>query len=222
MQLETPDVGASRRNGGGEVGVKSAAIRRLERQTHHELFAFQLLPVDLEPPLRLLNQHQQVRTVRAVNANSPASGYIPHNRIAGYGLTTLGVAYHQPIDALDADSLRRATDFVDEPIEGAGLWRLAFTVALRIQLPQHLRDVHVALANRRDEVIEVGEVKPLGDLREIRVLRLRQSAARDLPIEDFAAELDGGCVLLDTQALADLVTGAAGPDMRQAIATRLC
>src|SRR5213078_4388526 len=57
MQLEASDIGARRRDGGGEVGVESAAVRRFERQTHHEFLTFQLLPVNLEPALRLLNEH---------------------------------------------------------------------------------------------------------------------------------------------------------------------
>src|SRR5207253_1344078 len=57
MQLEASDIGARRRNGGGEVGVEPAAVCRLERQTHHEFFALQLLPVDLEPALRLVHEH---------------------------------------------------------------------------------------------------------------------------------------------------------------------
>src|ERR1700730_13026225 len=57
VQLEASDIGARRRNGGGKVGVESAAVRRLERQTHHEFLAFQLLPIYLEAALRLLDEH---------------------------------------------------------------------------------------------------------------------------------------------------------------------
>src|SRR5882757_2209865 len=86
VQLEASDIGSRRRDGGGEVGVESATVGCLERQANHELLSLELLPVDLEPALRLLNEHEEVRTIRTVNANASSPCYIPHNRVAGYWL----------------------------------------------------------------------------------------------------------------------------------------
>src|SRR5712675_663406 len=66
VQLEASDIGSGCRDGGGEIGVESAAIGCLERQANHELLSLELLPIDLEPALRLLNEHEKVRTIRAV------------------------------------------------------------------------------------------------------------------------------------------------------------
>src|SRR5438874_9703770 len=187
MQLEAPDVGACRRNRGCEIGVKSAPIGSLERQTYHEFLAFELLPVDLEPAFGLLHQHQQVRTVRAMNANPSPSCYIPHNRVSGYRLTTLSVADHHAVDALNTDALGRSTNLVDQPVERALLWRLGGAVGLRIQLLQHLGDVDVALPDRGDEMIEILEVEGFRHFHEVGIFGLREPTALDFPIEDLAA-----------------------------------
>mgnify|MGYP003296718429 CR=1 FL=1 len=52
-QLERTNVRIRRRNRGRKVSIQSAPIRRLEHQPHHEAFPLQLLPVDVEPSLRL-------------------------------------------------------------------------------------------------------------------------------------------------------------------------
>src|SRR5687768_2293940 len=121
VELETPDVRAGRRNSGGEIGIQAAPVGGLERQPHHKLLALQLLPVDLEPALRLLYEHEQVGTIGAMNADTAPSRYIPHNLVSGHGLTALGVAHHHPVDALDPYTFRRPTHAVDEPVQRARL-----------------------------------------------------------------------------------------------------
>src|SRR5258706_9565700 len=147
VELEASDIGSRRRNGGGEVGVESAAVGCLERQANHELLSLELLPVDLEPALRLLNEHEKVRTIRAVNANASSPCYIPHNRVPGYRLTTLRVPNHQPIDALNADALRRAANTIHEPIQRTLFRSVGRRLSVGVQLAHDLGHVHVALAN---------------------------------------------------------------------------
>src|SRR6266853_1872052 len=174
VQLEASDIGARRRNGGGKVGIKSAAVRRLQRQPHHELLTFQLFPIYLEPALRLLDEHEKVWTIRAVNADSPTSCYIPHNGVSGYGLATLGVADHHPIDTLNPDALRSPADAIHQPVERTRLWRIGRGLGVGVQLPHDLRDVHIALPNGRDQMVQVGQVERFGHLQEISIFRLCQ------------------------------------------------
>src|SRR4051812_5609764 len=139
-----------------------------------------------------------------MDADSATPRYIPHNRVAGYRLTTLGVADHHPIHALDAHTLGRAPDLVDEPVERAGLRRLDSPVSVRIELLQYLSDVHIALADRRHQMVHVHQVQRPRHFQQVGVFRLCQTPPLDLPIEDLAAKLDRGRVLLDAQALTDL------------------
>ena len=219
VQLEAPDVGPRRGDRSREVRVEPTAVGGFERQTHHEFLTFQLLPIYLEATLGLLNQHQQVGTIRAMDAHPPAPSYIPHNRVAGYGLTTLGVADHHAVDALDADPLGGAADFVHQPVERAGLRRLWRAVGLGIKLLQYLRHVDVALTDRSDQMVEIGEVEGLGDFQQVAVFGLRQPAALDLAVQDLTTQLDRCSVLLDAEALPDLVTGAAGAHVGQPVPT---
>ena len=91
----------------GDVGVETAAIVALEREANDEPLALRFLPVDLEPPLRLVREQQQVRTIRAMDAHAAPARHVADDRIAGHRLTTLRVPHHQPVDALDANALRR-------------------------------------------------------------------------------------------------------------------
>ena len=70
-------------------------------------------------------------------------------------------------------------------------------------------------------MIQIGEVKRLGDLHEIAVVRLGESTTFDLTIENLATQLDRCRVLLDAESLPDFVTSATSADVRQPVATRL-
>ena len=104
------------RDRGGDVGVQAAPVVPLERETHDEPLALRLLPVDLEPALRLVRQEQQVRTVGAVDAHAAAARHVAGHRIARHRLAALGVADHQPVDALDLHALR-AAHALDQPLD---------------------------------------------------------------------------------------------------------
>src|SRR3954468_22113065 len=153
-----------------------------------------------------------------MNADAPSPRYIPHNRVAGYRLATLGISHHQTVDPLDPDAFWRSAHPVDQPVQWSLLRSFRSAVGLRVKLLQHLRNVDVALTDRSDEVIQVGQVQGLGYLEQIGVFRLGQPAALDLPIENLAAQLDRGCMLLDAEALTDLVPCAAGPNMSEPVA----
>ena len=47
------------RHRGGDVGVQAAAVVALEREPHEEALALRLLPVDLEPALRLVREESR-------------------------------------------------------------------------------------------------------------------------------------------------------------------
>ena len=97
-----------------------------------------------------------------MNAHPASTCHIPHNGVAGHRLTTLGVPDHHPVDALDADALGGTADLVDQPVERTRLRAFGGAVRLGIQLLQYLRDIDVALTNRRDQVIQVLQVERLG------------------------------------------------------------
>src|SRR5215213_8613111 len=78
VELHALDVrpgGADRR---GDVGVEAAAVVAVELEAHHEALPLLLLPVDLEPPLRLVRQEQQVRAVRPVDAHPAPARHVAH------------------------------------------------------------------------------------------------------------------------------------------------
>src|SRR5205085_2607206 len=106
LELHALDARAAFRDRRGDIGVEPAPIRALERQAHEKELTFLLLPVDVETPLRLFREQQHVRTVRAMDAHAAAPRDIADYGIARHWLTTLGVAHHEPIDALDAHTAR--------------------------------------------------------------------------------------------------------------------
>src|SRR5690348_1432177 len=61
-KLERPDVGVSSRDCGCEIRIQSTAIGRIQYESNDEALTLELLPVDVEPPLRLEIEHQKVRT----------------------------------------------------------------------------------------------------------------------------------------------------------------
>ena len=86
---------------------------------------------NLQPPLRLMGQEQQIRAVASMDADSAPAGDIANNWIAGHGLAALRVAHHEPVDALNAYALR-PTHAIDEPLERARLRGVDVRVELRV------------------------------------------------------------------------------------------
>src|SRR4051812_42096351 len=70
-------------------------------------------------------------------------------------------------------------------------------------------------------MIHVGEVECLRNPNQIAVFRFSEATALDLTIQNLAAELDRSVLLLDAEALPDLVPRASRPNVRQPIPTRL-
>src|SRR5438105_2442841 len=187
MQIQAADVGARPGDGGGQVRIQAAAIRRLERESHDEALALCLLPIDLETALGFVRKKQQVRTVRPVYAHAPASGDITDNRIARYRLTTLRVPHHDAVDALDAHALA-AANAVDEPLDDRRwLWRLG-RLQFRMQQPKYCGDLHIALTDGRHQVRRVGETQRLGDLAQLFLGRFGDPAPAKLALEDLLSD----------------------------------
>src|SRR5687767_3359815 len=118
-QLHAPNIGAGSTHGGRDVGVQPPPIRALERQADDEALPLHLLPVDVQPPLRLMAEHEEIGAVGAVDADAAPPGHVAGHRIAGDRLAALGIAHHEPVDPLDAHPLRSAPHPVDEPLERA-------------------------------------------------------------------------------------------------------
>src|SRR5581483_11890272 len=221
LELHAADVGASRADGGGDIVVEAAAVVCLERQANGEALALLLLPVDLEPALRLVGQEEQVRTVGPVNADTPPAGDVADNRVPRDRLTTLGVAHHEAVGALNADAFAPAADAVDQALERAGLGRSGFLVEVRMQNLERLQRMDVALTDRRHQVLGVVQAQFLGDGLELLVRRLRDPAALDFALEDLAANLLRRLFLFVAQPLPDLMPRTARADVREPIPTRL-
>src|SRR5580704_8193178 len=132
LELHAADVGAGGADGGGDVGVETAAVVSLERQANREALTLLLLPVDFEPAFRLVGEEQQVRTVGPVDADAAAARDVADHRVAGHRLTTLGVADHESVRALNADALAPAAYAVDQALEGARLGRGVGLVEVRV------------------------------------------------------------------------------------------
>src|ERR1700682_1783237 len=139
-----------------------------------------------------------------MNAYAPAPRHITHDGVPGHRLATLGVPNHHPVDALDADPLRRPANSVYQPIEWARLSGLGIWLGVGIQLLQHLRDVDVALTDGCDEVVQIGGVERLPNSQQVRFLRLGQPPPLDLAIKNLPAELDRCVVLFYAESLPDL------------------
>src|SRR5438132_308265 len=84
---------------------------------HSSVIALGFRPVDLETPLRLMCEKQQVRTVSAMDAHAAATRHVADDGIARHRLTALCIAHHDAVDALDPDAPRPAHP-VDEALEG--------------------------------------------------------------------------------------------------------
>ena len=115
----------------GDVGVEAAAVVPLEREAHDEALPLRLLPVDLEPALGLVREEQQVRAVGAVDAHPAPARDVADDRVARHRLAALGVADHQPVDALDAHALRVPRTRSTSRSTSVGFGRLASSLDVR-------------------------------------------------------------------------------------------
>src|SRR5450759_3288195 len=68
---------------------------------------------------------------------------------------------------------------------------------------------------------QVGQVQHFGDLQQIGIFRPGNPPPLELALEYLSAELDRSGVLLDAEALANLVTRSSGSDVSQPIPARL-
>ena len=110
-----------------------------------------------------MRQQEQVRTIPAVNAHAASAGDIANDLISGHGLTTLRVPHEQAIRALNPDALTRPSHAIDNAFEGALLLGRFGRLEIRVQRLQQLQDVHVASADRCDEVRRILELQQLRD-----------------------------------------------------------
>ena len=102
-------------------------------------------------------ERQQVRTVGAVDRDAPALRHVADHRIARHRLAALGVAHHQPVDALDLDAPAQP-DPVDDAAEDRRLGLLDLVAGeVGIERADHLADGDVAPAHRDLEAPAVGE-----------------------------------------------------------------
>src|SRR5450759_1213757 len=70
-------------------------------------------------------------------------------------------------------------------------------------------------------MVQIGQVQHFGDLQQLGIFRPGNPPPLQLAIEDLAPELDRGRMLLDAEALANLVTRSSGSDVSQPVPARL-
>src|SRR5262245_24598472 len=143
--------------------------------------------------------------------------HIADDGITRHRLTTLGVAHHQPIDALNAYALRRARDRVDEALEHTRLRRLA-RFYLGEEVLDRERDVDVALADRREQMGRVSEAELSRRRVELIVVWLAQTPPLQLSVEHFLAELFSRRLRLALENLANFVACAPRADVCEPVA----
>ena len=159
-----------------------------------------------------------------MDAHAAAARDVADHRVARHRLAALGVAHHQPVDALDAHALRRAAHAIDEPLE-----RPSASAALRRSSDVRDRARFSTCATLTSPCpidairwLRVGQVERLRRRLELR--RRRASAAgaactsRSRISRPSFADV---CVLLVPQPLPDLVPRAPRAHVRQPVAARL-
>src|SRR5687768_13047885 len=153
LELHRANVGAGGADGGGDVGIEAASVVPLELEADEESLPFPLLPLDLEPALRLVLEEQQVGAVRAVDAHAAPTRHVARHAVPGNGLAALGVADHEPVNALDAHAAGDAPDAIDQTLDDVRLRRLLVRgVDVRKERLEHARDIDVPLPQRGVEV----------------------------------------------------------------------
>ena len=184
-----PDVGPRLRSRPRRVGVEAAPVVPLEREAHHEALALRLLPVDLEPALRLVREQQQVRDSRrgGCSRRARASRSRPPGRPAPAGSTARSAPSARRRPGCGRPSTCRARD--RRAARSRRLRRLrVFGVELGIERLSTSVTLHVALPDRRDQLRRVRE--PSSVRRGVRADRRPASAAPalDLALEDLLPE----------------------------------
>ena len=134
--------------------------------------------------------------------HTAAAGDIPNDGIARDGLTTLRIAHHQPVDALNPDALRRTRHAVDEPLARCRIVQLPLVDDRDGGEPRRERrgeqtglastvDRHVEAAARRSRLehvaVEIGGGERLDTARGEVGHRAREIVAHMIGDEDDAA-----------------------------------
>ena len=222
-QFERANVRAGFAHGLGEIGIQAASVGRLNGQSNHKPLTLALLPVDVEPSLRLVREEEEVWTVPAVDTHTAPPRDVADHLVARYRLAALRVAHHQAVDTLNTNPLRRARPFhaVEQPLQRAWLERgLVFLVDVRIHGAQYLRDVHIALADGCEEMVLVVERERLHGDGHLLMREPRMTPALELALQDVLADAHGCRLLLVPQPLANAMPGTPGAHVRQPVATR--
>ena len=120
LQLHALDVGAGGTHGCREIGVQAAAIVGLNVSR----------TVNRSPSISCQSisrrrsgscaRNEQVGAVAPIDADAPSARHVAHDRVAGHRLTTLRVANHQTVGALNPDAFGPTPEPVDQPLDGRG------------------------------------------------------------------------------------------------------
>src|SRR5690242_6012019 len=157
-EVHALDIGTRRADGGSDVGIEAAPVVSLERESDEEPLALRLLPIDFEPPLRLVCEEQEIWAIASMDAHAPTAGDISDDRVSWHWLAALGVANHQPVHPLDSHTLR-APHAIDEPLQRARLRRVGSGIEIRMEELENLKDVDVALTDGGEQMGRVRQVE---------------------------------------------------------------
>src|SRR5690606_40372401 len=110
LDLRRADVGPGVRDRRRDLGEEAAAVVALDDEADEEAVARLGLPLDLDPPLRVVAQVEDVGAVGAMDRDPAAAGDVADDAVAGDRLAALGVPHHQVVEPLDADAAAAAPD----------------------------------------------------------------------------------------------------------------
>ena len=204
-------------------GEHALAILRLDRQAHRvgrNISAF--VPFDVDAPLRVVHQVDNVGAVRRVHRHALAARDVADDLLAADWIAALGPEDHHIVGAahLDAIGLRpgRSTRLTADTTGCSGC---SFSLVLRDDLVEHQARRELAVADLRQQILGLGrgelgehpgDVALEGSLVPLRPKR------RALVV---AAGFDGALLLFDLDQVLDLVAGAGRDREVQPVAARL-
>src|SRR5262245_18028186 len=185
--------------------------------------AVPLVPLDLDAPLRIVEQVDNVRTCRRVDRYAFAARDVADDLLAANRVAAAGAKHHEIVHAAHLDLfLSRAEDALD----GGGqrsLGRLLLETIRRDELREHLLRRQLPVSDQRKKLVdflcaELGE-----QLRHSGIIDERldtQVVAARLLLEHLASKLDGTHAFLAWNEVLDLVARVGGEDEVQPVAAR--